>query len=403
MTKRIKGRFGPGAMVAAAFIGPGTVTTATLAGARYGYLLLWAILFSIVATFVLQEMAARLGIVGRMGLGEAVRAKAKSASQKVLASFLIISAIWIGNAAYEAGNLTGAALGFSGSTLGSFNPVLMFIALVAAVVLYIGRYPLIEKVLVGLVSIMGLVFLITALLVKPDIEAILKGIFAPTLPSGASLVVIGLIGTTVVPYNLFLHASAVNKKWQGDQFLGVARRDALVSIAMGGIITMAIVISSAVALHGKEIEVSSSAELALQLRPLLGDWAETFLAIGFLAAGFSSAITAPLAASFATCGILGWPADMKSKRFRAVWMVVMAAGILFSSIGFKPILLILFAQVANGLLLPVIALFLLWIMNDKKIMRQYVNTRWFNLIAMAVVIVTIGLGFKSILSAIQWI
>ena len=107
---------GPGAMVAAAFIGPGTVTTATFAGSSYGYTLLWAIGFSIIATLVLQEMTARLGVIAGLGVGEAIRQKIKQPTFKILASVLVIGAILVGNAAYEAGNISGAVLGFSAYT-----------------------------------------------------------------------------------------------------------------------------------------------------------------------------------------------------------------------------------------------------------------------------------------------
>ena len=102
---------GPAALVTAAFIGPGTITTCTLAGASYGYALLWALLFSVIATIVLQEMAARLGIVARKGLGEALNAHFHSGVGRVIAVLLILSAISIGNAAYETGNILGGALG----------------------------------------------------------------------------------------------------------------------------------------------------------------------------------------------------------------------------------------------------------------------------------------------------
>ena len=118
--KKLK-NIGPGAMVAAAFIGPGTVTTATMAGAGYGYTLLWAILFSIFATVVLQEMSARLGVVGKMGVGEAIRKKIGHKILFSLAAILVISAILIGNAAYEAGNISGAVLGFGKSNFDLFG------------------------------------------------------------------------------------------------------------------------------------------------------------------------------------------------------------------------------------------------------------------------------------------
>ena len=135
--------------------------------------------------------------------------------------------------------------------------------------------------------------------------------------------------------------------------------------------------------------------------PILGDWSHAFIAIGFLAAGLSSSITAPLAAAFATSEILGWKKDLKDIKFRMVWLGVLLVGVLFSSLGFKPMQVILFAQVANGLLLPVIAAFLLWIMNDKSIMGKFANSFTMNAFGVLVILVTIVLGLKGIFGALS--
>jgi Mn2+/Fe2+ NRAMP family transporter len=397
-----KTQIGPAAMVAAAFIGPGTVTTATLAGAGYGYTLLWAILFSTLATVLLQEMAARLGVVGRLGLGDAIRRKVKHPIGRVMAFALVLLAILVGNAAYEAGNLTGAVLGFDRwqFSLGSwqFNPLIPAIGLAAFALLFSGRYRVIERFLVLLVGTMSLVFFISAVLIQPDLWAILEGLFRPVLPENALLMVMGLIGTTIVPYNLFLHASAAAKRWDSPEALKEARRDTVISVFLGGLITMAIVITAAAALHQQVDSVENAADLAQQLRPLLGDWAQPFLSLGFLAAGLSSSITAPLAAAFATAGILGWSSDMKGGRFRAVWIFVLLIGIVFSMIGFRPIMVIFFAQIANGILLPVIAAFLLWVMNDKELLGDFTNKRVRNVLGIVVLLIALGLGLKSIFS-----
>lgn len=403
MLEKLK-QVGPGAMVAAAFIGPGTVTTATIAGASYGYTLLWAILFSILATFLLQEMSARLGVIGKMGVGEALRQKIQQPIVKILASFLVIGAILVGNAAYEAGNITGAVLGFEGYASAfenlPFNPLVLVIAVIAFLLLYSGKYKLIERSLVLMVTIMGVVFLLSAILLQPNLGEIVNNIFVPSLPDGALIMVIGLIGTTVVPYNLFLHASSVKNRWSGEDALATSRWDTALSVFLGGLITMAILITSAVAFEGKDKVVSSAADLAEQLTPILGSWSTLFIAFGFLAAGLSSSITAPLAAAFATSEILGWKEGLKGKRFQLIWGLVLLSGVIFSSLGFKPTAVILFAQVANGLLLPIIAAFLLWIMNDKKIMGEYANHLWVNVLGGIVILITLVLGGKGIWAAL---
>lgn len=406
MFERLK-NIGPGAMVAAAFIGPGTITTATIAGSRYGFTLLWAVIFSIFATYVLQEMSARLGIVKQIGVGEAINQKVTHPLLKVIFSILIIGAILIGNIAYEAGNITGATLGFQKPTVNFFgfeiNPLILLVGLIAFILLYSGKYKLIEKSLVVMVSVMGFVFLSCAFLLKPDLLLIIKGLLIPELPKGAGILVVGLIGTTVVPYNLFLHASSVKERWKGEEHLPNAKWDTLISIVFGGFITMAILITSAAVFDVNQATGVNASVLSNQLTPLLGDWSSAFMAAGFFAAGISSSITAPLAAATASSEVFNWNKNWRGKNFRFIWILVLFAGILFSSLGYKPTTVILFSQVANGLLLPVIASFLLWIMNDENIMGKYTNTKMVNILGVIVILITIVLGLKGILSATNFI
>ncbi|GAB5398536.1 MAG: Nramp family divalent metal transporter [Aureisphaera sp.] len=388
-------------MVAAAFIGPGTVTVCTLAGVNHGFTLLWAMLLSMLATIVLQEMSARLGLVTGKGLAEAVRNHIRSSAGKWIAIFLILSAILIGNAAYEAGNISGGALGLETIIANpkitlfgaSLNTLSIAIGLIAFAVLFIGNYRFMERSLVFLVVLMSLSFLITAVLTAPNIMEVLKGVFIPKVPEEGWLTVIALIGTTVVPYNLFLHASLVKEKWKGVEDLKTARTDSKISIVLGGLVSMAIIICAA-AINSDEI--NNASDLAKGLEPLYGSFSKYFLSIGLFAAGVTSAITAPLAAAYVVRGCFGWEVGLKSPKFRAVWIFVLFLGVVFSSIGFKPIEIIKFAQVANGLLLPIIAGFLLWIVNKSSVLGTYKNTFFQNIIGWLIVLVTLVLGAKSL-------
>jgi manganese transport protein len=393
-------RIGPGPIVAAAFIGPGTVTTATLAGASYGLVLLWALTFSTLATLVLQEMAARLGVVTGAGLGEAVRERFAGLA-RVLAAALVIGAIVLGNAAYETGNLLGAALGAAGAVGGDVRAWAPLFASVAFVLLLTGRYRVIERVLVTLVVIMSVVFLATALTIAPPLDELMHGLFVPTLPAdGRALVVaVGLIGTTVVPYNLFLHAAAASEKWRGEAELGAARTDLVVAIVLGGIVSMAIVATAAGGLR-EGTAIASAADMAVQLEPLLGAWARVFFATGLFAAGLTSAITAPLAAAYATAGVLGWPRNLRDGRVRGIWMLVLLTGAGFAAAGVRPVPAILFAQVANGLLLPAIAIFLLIAVNDRRRLGRHVNGVVQNVLGVVVVLLATGLGAWAVWRAV---
>ncbi|CAL2104695.1 Manganese transporter [Tenacibaculum sp. 190130A14a] len=393
---------GPGTLVAAAFIGPGTVTLCTLAGVNFGMNLLWAMLLSIIATIVLQEMAARLGIISQKGLSEVIREEIQSPFFRQFITVLILSAIVIGNASYEAGNISGGILGLEtvfGSWLISFggftvNVMSLIIGIIAFALLYIGNYKFLERTLVALVLLMSISFLITAIVTKPNLVAIFKGMFIPKFPEKSLLTIIGLIGTTVVPYNLFLHASLVKEKWKTSDDLSFAKKDTIISIVLGGLVSMAIIISAA-AINSSEI--NNAADLGKGLEPLYGSFSKYFLALGLFAAGITSAITAPLAAAYVAKGCLGWKDGLKSKRFRAVWMIILVIGVVFSSIGIKPIEIIKFAQVANGMLLPVVAGILLWIMNKKSVLGNYSNTKWQNFIGLFILTISIFLGLKSIL------
>ena len=401
MTKNWFKNSGPGTLVAAAFIGPGTVTLCTLAGVNFGFHLLWAMVLSIVATIVLQEMASRLGIISQKGLSEVIRSEIKHPIINKLIMLLILSAIVVGNASYEAGNISGGILGLETITgelrivLGSFslNILSFVVGIIAFILLYIGNYKFLEKVLVTLVIIMSISFLITAFLTKPAISSILKGALVPSFPEGSLLTIIGLVGTTVVPYNLFLHASLVKEKWNNPKDLKAVRKDTIISIALGGLVSMAIIISASSIGLG---EISSAADLAKSLAPLYGDFASYFLGIGLFAAGITSAITAPLAAAYVARGCFGWKSGLKSNQFRAVWFLILSLGVVFSSLGIKPIEIIKFAQVANGILLPVVAGILLWMVNKKVVLGNYVNSKFQNILGFIILIVTIFLGLRGL-------
>ncbi|QTE23907.1 Nramp family divalent metal transporter [Polaribacter cellanae] len=399
---------GPGTLVAAAFIGPGTVTVCTLAGVNFGFHLLWAMLLSIIATIILQEMAARLGIISQKGLSEVIKEEIKIPFLKHFVTLLILAAIVVGNASYEAGNISGGILGLEtifGKSILNFNNISInlmsfVIGCIAFVLLYIGNYKFLEKALVTLVLLMSISFLITAIVTKPDVVEILKGLFIPRFPEKSLLTIIGLIGTTVVPYNLFLHASLVKERWNKTEDLKLARKDTIVSIILGGFVSMAIIVSAAAIPFS---DITNAADLAKGLAPLYGEFAKYFLALGLFAAGITSAITAPLAAAYVAKGCLGWRGGLRSKKFRSVWIIILVLGVVFSSIGIKPIDIIKFAQVANGMLLPIIAGILLWIMNKKSVLGTFINSKIQNIIGFVILAITLFLGAKGILKVFNFI
>ena len=391
-------RFGPGMLVAAAFIGPGTVTTASIAGANFGFVLMWALLLSIIVTFVLQEMSSRLGIVSGLGLSEALRSSINNHFLKAFLMILIVSALGIGNAAFEVGNITGAAIGLSQISNLSISSSVLIVGILVLILLGTRIFKILEQILTVLVVIMSLLFLLTMITIEIDYSKLLRGLFIPTVTASSLLTIMALIGTTVVPYNLFLHADASKRKWKDQevtQALNNSRADTAISIGLGGLITLAIMSTSAVAFFGSSMEISSE-NLARQLEPILGSYSSYIFNFGLFVAGITSAVTAPLAASIAVTEALGWKNDPSSFRFKLVWIIILLIGLLFAYFGTKPLQAILFAQATNALLLPFLALFLFYVVNNSRLMGSHKNTITINMIALIIIMAVVLLSSYKI-------
>lgn len=388
--------FGPGFLVAAAFIGPGTVTSCSLAGARFGYALIFALIFAVATTLILQEMTGRLSLGSGCDLGQSLREFPKNQATKILFVILTLSSITFGCAAYEAGNLVGGALGLEMISSVSKKIWVLLISFVAVFILSRKKYRIVEKFLMFLVFFMSFSFLVTLILVKPDLLAILKGMI-PSFPDKSFYLILALVGTTVVPYNLFLHSSSVKEKWDKKEDLRDVKKDLAASIGLGGLISASIVVTSAVAFYEKSIPLESGAQMAQQLKPLFGPFTNYLFGMGFFAAGLSSAITAPYAAAFASSGVLGWKGGHHSGRFRAIWMAVIGIGLIVSLFDFNPLAIIVFAQVANGLVLPVASVFLLIVLNNRPKMGDMANTAAQNIVGGLAILLVSFLGIWNIL------
>lgn len=399
MLKKLR-KMGPAAIICATVIGPGTVTTCSLAGVNYQYALGWAVLFAAVSTIILQLMASRLGIITGRGLAENIRAMFGDSWLKVLFAVIVVFAIGVGNSAYQSGNMVGAVMGLM--TVFGFDR-LFWTTLITGIVfalLWSGKYNLLEKIMTVLVAVMVFLFVATAIVVRPDLGELFAGLLIPQIPAGSVLVAMGVIGTTIVPHCFFMHSAISATKWQGSDLntaLAENKIDVIFNITMAGIISLAIIITGA-ALYGKGMNVKSGLDLARQLEPLLGAWAKYFFGLGLFAAGITSAIAAPMSAAYAITGILGWSTDLKAGKFRVIWIIVLAAGYLVSSTGTNLIQIIVLAQAFNGILLPLSAVILLIAMNNKKFLGQYVNTKIQNIFGAGILIVTVALGAKTLYS-----
>lgn len=386
-------------VISAAFIGPGTITTASKAGADFGYSLLWALVFSTLACLVLQEAVARLTIISGKSLGEAIRHHYQGTSYFTLVLILVIGAVIIGSAAYETGNILGAVAGLR--FLLPWNP-LIFVLVIGTIAFFILNIPSLKGIarFMGyIVVIMGISFFSTAILLKPDFREILKGSFIPQMPdgNGTGLLVLGLIGTTVVPYNLFLGSGIAGKGQQ----LKEMRFGLSIAVLLGGFISMSVLVVGTSISDGFSYQ-----SLVETLNSGLGKWGIWIFGVGMFAAGFSSAITAPMASALTAQSLFSrdhpekW--NINLFRFKAIWLFVLITGISLGAAGFKPVPAIIFAQALNGLILPFISIFLVFVINNKQIMGMENRNRWIsNILLMIVVWITLLLGVMNLIKAMQ--
>ncbi len=386
-------------VVAAAFIGPGTVTTATKAGAMFGFDLMWALVFSTFACLLLQEASARITIISKMNLGQAIAKQFEGKSSRMLVLILIIGAIIIGCAAYETGNILGATSGISLIFKGVSPKILILgMSSLAFLALSLPSVRAIANFMGVLVLLMGIAFFTTAIQLEPSFTKMLEGAFVPKIPEtgGAGLIILGLIGTTVVPYDIFLGSGVVEKHQQiEDMRFGLS-----VAIILGGIISMAILSV------GTSIEGEFSFPALAKTLSGIGPWAVYVFGFGMFAAGFSSAITAPLASALTAKSLFedkdnseNWKTN--SIYFKSVWAVVLFTGLGFGLAGVKPIPAIILAQALNGFILPFISVFLLFVINDAKLMGKKNLNGWISNILMTFVVwITLLLGFINIYKAI---
>lgn len=390
-------RLGTSSLVVAAFVGPGTVLTCAAAGVEFGYALGWVLLFATAATFVLQSFTANTGILARQGLGEALRATLQAPWARRLAFGLVVLGLWVGTAAFETGNLIGAAAGIT-ALFGDGVPrraIIMVIAAAAGVMLLLDLRRIAQLFTVLVVAMSGL-FVVGLILAPVDWPAALQGLVVPSVPDGSLLTVVALLGTTIVTYNLFLHPSAAKAYWADTPDRSVAWRGELRGMALflpiGGLVSFAILAAGAT-LFGQEAAADDVGAFAVLLEPVAGPAARFCFGLGLFAAGITSAMTAPLAAATGIREIFGWSDDASDLRYRLVWGSVILTGLLFSLGDWSPLAAIIAAQAANGVLLPAIAGFMLFLSVRQEVVYL---PRWYYGVGVLVVLICAALGGRTL-------
>lgn len=389
---------GPGIITGSVDNDAGGITTYSVAGAMYGYNLLWVMIPALIVLIVVQEMNARMGIVSGKGLADLIR---ETAGVKI--TFFIFVGLLIA----DIGNTTTEFAGVAGSLqifgLSKYISVPIATVLVWWLVVK-GTYKFSERVFL-IFSAFLLVYVVSAIMGKPHWGDIGHSIVHPAISYNKEYLamVIGIIGTTIAPWMQFYMQSAVIEK-------GLTISDykfTLMDVIVGSIITVVvaffIIISCASTLHVNGIHIDEAKDAAMALQPIAGNLAAFAFALGLFIASIFSATILPVATAFYICEAFGWEAGIDKKwkdapQFYWLFTIIIFVGAVIILIPNAPLILItLWSQISNGLLLPVVLLCMILIVNKKDVMGSYVNKPYQNIIGWSTIIILIVLSVTLLL------
>ena len=371
---------GPGFITANVDNDPGGILTYSQAGAQFGYQLLWTLIPVTIGLIVIQEMAARMGAVTGKGLSDLIREE--FGLRATFFTMVVLGLADFGNIISEfAGLASGMGIfGISKYIVVPLGAILVWTLIVR------GRYKPVERILV-VASLIYFAYPVSAFLAKPDWDLALKQTFVPTLSSNPAylVVIVGLIGTTITPWMQFYLQASVVEKGIDTRHYGLCRLDVIAGCIVTDVIAFFIVVAcGATIYHSNHPEITDVAQAAVALKPFAGKFASLLFAAGLVNASLMSATILPLATSYNVCEGLGFESGI-DKRFSEApvfyWLYTLlvggGAGIVL--IPHLPLLkFILYSQVANGILIPFVLVYMLLLVNRPRLMGPYRNNRWQN-------------------------
>jgi Mn2+/Fe2+ NRAMP family transporter len=394
---------GPGFITANVDNDPGGILTYSQAGAKYGYQLLWTLIPTTVALIVVQEMAARMGAVTGKGLSDLIREE--FGLRATFFTMLVLGLADFGNIISE---VAGLASGMDIFGISKYIVVPLGALLVWTLIVR-GKYKPVERILI-FASLIYFTYPISAYLAKPDWDLALKQTFLPTLSSDPNYIVliVGLIGTTITPWMQFYLQASIVEKGVSKRDYPMSRLDVIFGCIVTDIIAFFIVVACAATIfHSQHREINDVAEAARALVPFAGKFAAILFALGLVNASLMSAAILPLATSYNICEGLGFESGIdkrfgEAKIFYGLYTALIVCGAGFVLIPGLPLLkVILISQVANGVLLPFVLIFMLKLVNRERLMGEYRNGPWGNSIAWATSLVMIGLTVVMIWNSVM--
>jgi NRAMP (natural resistance-associated macrophage protein)-like metal ion transporter len=389
---------GPGIITGSVDNDAGGITTYSVAGAVYGYNLLWTLIPSFIVLVVIQEMNARMGIVTGKGLADLIR---ENAGVKI--TFFIFIGLLIadiGNTTTEFAGVAGSMEAFGVSKYISV-PIVAFLIWLLVVK---GTYKIAERIFI-LFSVSLLTYVVSAIMGKPHWGEIGHAIVHPELKINTQslAMIIGIIGTTIAPWMQFYMQSSVIEKGLKMKHYKYSLIDILVGCIATVVVAFFIIVACASTLYENGIQINEAKDAAMALKPLAGEIASQVFAFGLFVASIFSATILPLATAFYVCEAFGFEAGIDKKWDEAKEFYVLYTGILVLAAVFilmpnAPLIQIsLWSQVINGMLLPVVLICMILLVNNKKIMGKYTNKPVNNIIGWSAVIILIGLSITLLI------
>lgn len=394
---------GPGFITANVDNDPGGILTYSLAGAKFGYALLWTLIPTTIALIVVQEMAARMGAVTGKGLSDLIREEFG-----LRATFITMAILGIADFATLAAEFAGLASGMSVFGVSKYLAVPCGAALVWTVVVR-GRYKPVERILIFF-SLIYFTYPISAILAKPDWHLALHDTFVPRMSADPQylIMIVGLIGTTITPWMQFYLQASIVEKGIDRRHYSLSRWDVVLGCIVTDVIAFFIVVACAATIfksgHG---ELKDAAEAAVALAPFAGKFATLLFAVGLVNASLLSAAILPLATSYNICEGLGFEHGVERRFSEApifywLYTLLIACGAGFVLIPRLPLLkVIILSQVANGILLPFVLFYMLILINRERIMHKDTNNIWQNVIAWGTAIVMVALTVALIWTTVN--
>ena len=383
---------GPGIITSNVDNDAGGITTYSLAGAEYGLKLIWSLIPIMIALIVVQEMCARMGVVTGKGLSDLIREKFGA---KI--TFYLMIGVFLTNMGNVFSEFAGVAAGMEVFGVNKFISVPLSAFLVWWMVVK-GTYKSVEKALL-VACVFYISYIITGVIVKPNWGQVLDQFLHPQMslhPSEMTMV-IGLVGTTIAPWmQFYLQASIVEKGIKIEEYK-FARFDVVMGAVMVHVVAFFIILVCAETLFKNGVKIETAKDAALSLAPLAGKYCTYLFAFGLVNASLFAASILPLSTTYLICEGLGWEAGIDKKfveapQFYGFYSLIIFLGagvILYPNFPLIPIMY--FSQVINGMVLPVVLIFMLLLINDKKLMMGYRNGPIFNIIAWMTSAVMIGL------------